>query len=309
MKVYQSINEFRGVTRPIVTTGTFDGVHIGHRAILNRLNTIAERARGESVMLTFNPHPRTVLFPDNNPLRLLNSREEQVEQLEASGLQHLIIQPFDLPFSRLSALEYVRSLIVEGIGTHRLVVGYDHRFGKNREGDFKLLEEYAEMFNFSVEEIPAQMLLDVNVSSTKIRNALQEGDIKKANYLLGYNYPLSGIVIEGDGIGKTLGFPTANLQVTDALKLIPATGVYAVNVLMNNQTLPAMLNIGTRPTVVDNGEKRIEVHLIAHDQDLYRHRLKLEFVQKLRDEQRFNDRDDLMNQLDEDRRAALEILT
>lgn len=308
LKVYHSVKNFGNVTNPIVTMGTFDGVHVGHRSLLDRINSIAEQEQGESVLLTFHPHPRLVLFPEQNDLRMLNSPTEQIERLEAAGLQHLIIQPFDLAFSRLSALEYVRSLIVEGIGAHKMVVGYDHRFGKNREGDFRLLREYAEMFGFQVEEIPAQMLLDVNVSSTKIRKALESGDLLSANQLLGYNYPLSGIVIEGDGIGKTMGYPTANLQLDDPLKLVPASGVYAVNARLGTRHFPAMMNIGTRPTISDSGELRIEVHLLEGGSKIYGESIEVELVARLRDERRFASKEELTRQLAFDRTAAIEAL-
>lgn len=308
LKVYHSVNNFGSVTNPIVTMGTFDGVHVGHRSLLERINSIAKQEQGESVLLTFHPHPRLVLFPEQNDLRMLNSPSEQIERLEAAGLQHLIIQPFDLAFSRLSALEYVRRLIVEGIGAHKMVVGYDHRFGKNREGDFLLLREYADMFGFQVEEIPAQMLLDVNVSSTKIRKALESGDLLSANQLLGYNYPLSGIVIEGDGIGKTMGYPTANLQLDDPLKLVPASGVYAVNARIDARNYPAMMNIGTRPTVSDSGELRLEVHLLEGGSELYGKTIVVELVARLRDERRFASKEELMRQLAFDRTAAIEAL-
>lgn len=291
-----------------MTTGTFDGVHEGHRTILDRLSAIAREVEGESVLLTFSPHPRMVLFPDDHGLRLLNDRHEQIEQLERAGIQHLIIHPFTVDFANITALEYVRSLLVEGIGVHRMVVGYDHRFGKNREGDFALLQEYADMFGFEVEEIPAHMISAVNVSSTKVRTALAEGAIEVANNYLGYNYPLAGVVIKGDGIGRTFGYPTANIHVTNPLKLIPAPGVYAVKVKASGTVFDGMLNIGVRPTVSGTGEKRIEVHLLDAEIDLYHAHVEVEFIARLRDERKFENRDALIHQLGIDKQAALEQL-
>lgn len=306
MKVYYSVNEFKGVKSPVVTTGTFDGVHSGHRTIIDRLKEIALEKDGETVMLTFSPHPRMVLFPNDHGLKLLNDRSEQIEQLEAAGVEHLIIHPFTTDFSNLSALDYVRTLIIDGIKANTLVVGYDHRFGKNREGDFALLEEYAEMFGFKVEEIPAHMIAATNVSSTKIRKALESGAIEKANRYLGYNYPLSGVVIEGDGIGRTLGYPTANLHVTNPLKLIPANGVYAAKATVSGTVFAAMVNIGTRPTVTESGELRIEAHLIDCNVSLYHREMKIDFIARLRGETKFENRDALIRQLREDRQAVLE---
>jgi riboflavin kinase/FMN adenylyltransferase len=293
----------------VVTTGTFDGVHLGHHTIIDRLNHVAHEVDGESVLLTFDPHPRTVLFPDDRTLRLINDRDEQIEQLRKAGVQHLIIHPFTAEFARLSAHEYVKQLLVEGIHVNRMVVGYDHHFGYRREGDFALLTQYADEFGFTVEEIPAHMIAAVNVSSTKIRNALTSGDILTANQYLGYNYPLSGVVMQGDGIGRLLGFPTANLLVRNPLKLIPADGVYAVHVHCLGGKFPGMLNIGVRPTVSGSGERRIEVHLVGRQGDFYGEAIHLEFVQRIRDEAKFANRDELMAQLHADRYAVIELLS
>lgn len=308
MKVYHSVREFKGIDRPIVTTGTFDGIHVGHRHILERLQSIAQEVNGETVLLTFSPHPRMVLFPDDHGLKLLNTREEQINQLSRCGIDHLIIEPFTLAFAQHSALEYVRELLVDGIGVHTMVVGYDHRFGKGREGDFEMLQQFGEMFDFHVEEIPAQMIEDTNVSSTKIRNAITEGDVDTANLYLGYNYPLTGIVIEGDAIGRTLGFPTANLKLEDELKIVPGFGVYAVKVNVDGKSCKGMLNIGQRPTVSSSLERRIEVHLINESLQLYGKELALEFVAKIRDERKFENREDLIKQLQADQIAALDKL-
>ncbi len=308
LKVYHSVREFKGIDRPIVTTGTFDGIHIGHYHILERLKHIAKEVNGETVLLTFSPHPRMVLFPDDHGLKLLNTRKEQIKQLSKCGIDHLIIQPFTLDFSKRSALDYVRELLVEGIGVHTMVVGYDHRFGKGREGDFEMLVQFSEMFDFKVEEIPAQMIQETNVSSTKIRKAIAKGNLEKANLYLGYNYPFTGIVIEGDAIGRTLGFPTANLNIKDELKIIPGNGVYAVKVNVKGQSFNGMLNIGQRPTVTNSSELRIEVHLIDANIQLYGEELELEFISKIRDEEKFNSREELIKQLKDDQLAALDKL-
>lgn len=291
-----------------MTTGTFDGVHTGHRFILDRIKEVARETGGESVLFTFDPHPRTVLFPDDNRLKLLNTQEEKIERVRAAGIEHLIIHPFTEAFAKLTPLDYVRDLLVNEIGVKTVVLGYDHRFGKNREGDFDSLREFGDMFNFSVEEIPPQMIDEVNVSSTKIRNALLEGDIKTANKYLAYNYPLAGRVITGDGIGRDLSFPTANLDITDRLKLIPADGVYAVQALVRGRTIPAMMNIGHRPTLGERGEKRIEVHLINEEADLYGDKIDVKLIGRIRNEIRFDSLDELKVQLENDRRNALEML-
>jgi riboflavin kinase/FMN adenylyltransferase len=308
LKVYDHVDAFTGVESPVMTTGTFDGVHTGHQVILERLRQIASETGGESVLFTFEPHPRRVLFPEDDRLRLLNTREEKIKRVEAAGIDHLIIHPFTLDFARLSAFDYVRDILVTGIGVQTMVVGYDHRFGKNREGDFNTLREFAEMFSFRVEEIPAQMIDNVNVSSTKVRKALAEGDVETASGYLSYNYPLSGVVIQGDGIGREIGFPTANLRVNEPLKLIPADGVYAVRVKQPKGWRPAMMNIGNRPTVTHDGERRLEVHLIDSEEDLYGTELQIEFVRWLRPEHKFDSLEALTEQLTLDRQLALEAL-
>ncbi len=305
LKVYESLQSFQHAKRPVMTTGTFDGVHFGHQKILERLTDVASEVDGESVLFTFDPHPRMVLFPDDHGLQLLNSREEKIERLEACGLDHLIIHPFSKEFARLTPLEYVKQILVDAVGVNTMVVGYDHRFGRHREGDFSSLQQFGEMFQFRVEEIPAQMLEEVNVSSTKIRSALSEGDVHKANEYLRYNYPLRGIVIEGDGIGKDLGFPTANVQIHDKNKLIPAKGVYAVLVHTDQGTFKGMLNIGVRPTVTKSEELRIEVHLLDAEQNLYGQSIALELIDRIRDEQRFDGLDALVAQLQNDKEKVL----
>ena len=244
MKIYSNINEFTGVDRPIITTGTFDGVHFGHRKIIDRLIKTADSNKGESVILTFSPHPRMVLFPDDHGLQLINTIEEKIELLEKAGVQHLIIHPFTLEFSRMTSIQFVRDILVNQFKTHKLVIGYDHHFGRNREGSFAHLKEFSPLYGFEVEEIPVQLLDDVGVSSTKIRNALLDGQVDLANEYLGYQFTILGKVIKGKQIGRKIGFPTANLLVQDSTKLIPKEGVYSVDVLFNKVVYQAMMNIG-----------------------------------------------------------------
>ena len=232
MKIYSSIEAFTEVDRPIVTTGTFDGVHFGHRKIIKRLRQLAHDSAGETVLLTFFPHPRIVLFPDDHGLSLLNTMEEKEALLEEAGIQHLIIHPFTKEFSRLSSINFVRDILVNQLNTHKLVIGYNHHFGRNREGSFEHLKEFAPVYGFEVEEIPAQLLDDVGVSSTKIRKALSSGAVAQAAEFLGYHYSISAQVAHGNAIGRSLDFPTANLQPNDELKLIPQNGVYAVWVVV-----------------------------------------------------------------------------
>lgn len=291
-----------------MTTGTFDGVHVGHKVILDHVVKTARRKGAESVLFTFDPHPRTVLFPDDHGLKLLSSKEEKIRLLEQQGIDHVIFHPFSKDFAKLSALEYVRNVLVDGMGVTTVIIGYDHRFGRNREGDFTKLLEFAEMFGFGVEEIPAQDIDDVNVSSTKIRKALASGDIETANTYLGYNYSVDGIVIEGDGIGRTIGFPTANIQVNEPLKLIPGNGVYAVEVKVDGKSYPGMLNSGVRPTVSQTGKNQIEVHLIDTDQTLYGKQIEVTFVGRLRAESKFKNKEALIQQLEKDRLDALNML-
>lgn len=307
MKVYHSLEEFNSVENAVVTTGTFDGVHLGHLEILSRLINVAKETNGESVLVTFHPHPRIVLFPDDQSLRLIQTQAQKIELLDKFGLDHLIIVPFTVEFSRMNATEYVRDVLVNRIGLKKLVIGYDHHFGRNREGNLDQLEELSQVYNFEVEEIPAQILNDVNISSTKIRNALHEGKVEVANKYLGYSYQLSGTVIEGDNRGEGLGFPTANLQIDDKLKLIPKLGVYAVDVEFDGQTERGMMNIGYRPTFYNDEEVSLEVHIIDYSGNLYGKVIKVHFIQYLRDEKKFNDVEELVSQLKEDKIRSLNV--
>lgn len=289
----------------MVTPGTFDGVHLGHRTILNRLKELAGKSGGESVVLTFHPHPRIVLHGDDHNLRLLTALEEKTALLRDAGIDHFIIHPFTVEFSRTSVVHYVRDMLVGQIGMKQLVIGYDHHFGRNREGNLENLLELAPLYEFEIEEIPAQDIDEVNVSSTKIRKALRKGDVERANQYLGYPYRLSGVVTTGQQLGRQLGFPTANLQVQHPLKMIPANGVYAVRVLLDSGEYRGMLNIGHRPTVNTNpDDQTLEVHLIDFDGELYHRPLTVEFLSRMRDEVRFGNIDDLQRQLHTDREAV-----
>jgi len=309
VKVYRGIEEFEGKANYAVTTGTFDGVHIGHRTILDRLKQIAQKLDGESVLLTFYPHPRMVLQADSN-LKLLNTIDEKTELLEAAGIDHLIIHPFTKAFSRTTSLEFVRDILVNQIGTKKLVIGYDHHFGRNREGSFDHLKEFGPLYGFEVEEIPAQDIDDVNVSSTKIRKALVEGDVQTANLYLGDAFQLRGEVVKGNQIGRTLGYPTANLDLGNPYKLVPADGIYAVLVYLGKEQFQGMLNIGMRPTLKENQPKRsIEVNIFDFDRDVYGQELKLELIKRVRDEKKFNNLENLKAEMEKDKVKCQNILS
>lgn len=307
LKVFRSIDDFVKVKGAVVTTGTFDGVHVGHRKIINRLNQIAKKIGGESVLLTFDPHPRMVLFPDDHGLELITTIDEKVALLEQAGVDNLIIHPFTKEFSRLSSLDFIREILVDKIGTSVLVIGYDHHFGRNREGSFEHLRESGPLYGFDVEEISVQDVDNVAVSSTKIRKALQEGDVSTANKFLAHPFQLTGTVVHGDKLGRELGFPTANIQIDDKHKVIPANGVYACYVLIAERKLKGMLNIGNRPTV--NGtEKRVEVNIFDMDEELYGEEVTLMLQERIRDEKRFDSVDGLKARLAVDKNLALRIL-
>lgn len=310
MKVYHHLKEFTAaqVTNPVMTTGTFDGVHLGHRVIIDRLNDEAEKIGGESVLLTFFPHPRMVLFPDDHGLQLLNSLDEKLALLADAGIDHVIVQPFTKEFAKLTALEYVKEVLVNAIGVKKMVVGYDHHFGNHREGNFETLKEYAELYQFEVAEIPVQELNEVNVSSTKVRKALLDGDVALANSFLTSKYQLAGIVIKGKQLGNKIGFPTANITPINNYKLIPAIGVYAVEVVWANQTFKGMMNIGNNPTVENTNELRMEVHIFDFEQDIYGEAIIVTFVNRIRSEQKFDNLEALQQQLTYDKTAALEML-
>jgi riboflavin kinase/FMN adenylyltransferase len=308
MQVHTDFSTLKAVKRPVLTTGTFDGVHLGHQVILDRLKDTARREDGETVLFTFHPHPRLVLFPQDNDLRLLNTPAEKQQLLEQAGLDHLLVVPFSRDFSRIHALDYVRNILVEQIGVHAMVIGYDHRFGRNREGDIHLLRQTADVYGFRVEEIPAQEIDHVKVSSTKIREALMAGEVAKARTLLGYPYMISGVVVKGAQLGRTLGWPTANVGAVDPVKLVPANGVYAITARVGKEDLKGMMNIGVRPTVTDHGDRTIEAHLFGLDRDIYGEQITVYLHHRLRDELRFGSLDEMKEQIARDKVDALRLL-
>ena len=304
MEVHRLIENIKTIKNPVLTLGMYDGVHIGHQTIINQLNQIADEIDGESVLLTFDPHPRMVLQP-NCDLKFIYTLNEKEEALEKLGLDHLIIHPFTKEFSQLTSLEFVRDLLVNQINIHTLVIGYDHHFGKNREGNFEQLELLSKEFGFNLVQIEAVNYDDLAVSSTKIRHALHEGNIEYVNTALGCLYPLTGEVVHGDKIGRTLGFPTANLKVDD-LKIIPSHGVYSVHVFVNNQKYLGLLSIGIRATVTNSQELRVEVNILNFDEDIYGQTVRLEFLDKIRDEKKFNGLDELIEAMNQDKSHAIQ---
>lgn len=303
MEVIQSLNHIKTIKRPIATLGMFDGVHIGHQSILNQLNKIAKEIDGESALITFNPHPRMVLQP-NCDLKFLTTLEEKEDVLRQFGLKNLIIQEFTRDFSQVTSVEFVKNFLVDQLNIDTLVIGYDHHFGKNREGNFEQLQVLSKEYGFNLIQLQAVEENDIAVSSTKIRNALIEGNIAYANKALNYNYPLSGEVVHGDKIGRTLGFPTANLQV-DPNKLIPKDGVYAVDVFVDGQKYLGLLSIGFRETITNSREHRVEVNILDFDQNIYGETIRLEFLDRLRDEKKFNSLDELILAMNHDKETAI----
>lgn len=307
MVVYDGFENFEPLPYAVVTSGTFDGVHIGHQKIISRVKEIAQKNQGQSVLLTYWPHPRLVLYPDQKDLKLLNTFKEKAILLEKYGIDHLIKIPFTKSFSEYSGEQFIKDIIVDKIGTKKLVIGYDHRFGKNREGSFDYLKENAPKFGFEVEEIPAQDIDDVTVSSTKIRKALLEGNVDEATSFLGHPHMVSGIVVHGDKIGRSLGFPTANVRVDYAHKLIPAEGIYAVKVNISEKIFNGMLYIGTRPTL-NRKEQTIEVNIFNFDRDIYDQRIVVHFLYQIRADMKFNSLDELKAQLQADKVDAQKLL-
>ncbi len=303
MYIYEGLEEFPSVPNAVVTSGTFDGVHLGHQKIINRICEIAKSIKGETVLITFWPHPRLVLYPNEHHLRLLSTFKEKKKQLHQSGIDHLVTIPFTKEFSQLTSEEFIQRILVEKIHTKKLVIGYDHRFGKNREGSFDYLKSHSHEFGFELEEISRQDVDEIGVSSTKIRQALEIGDIKTANRYLGRPYELNGFVVKGQQIGRSIGFPTANIYIPSDYKLIPRDGVYAVEIRVEGQMFNAMLNIGNRPTV-DGTRKTIESHLFGFQGDLYGKPITVFFREFIREERKFEDLNALKKQLVQDQKSA-----
>lgn len=308
MKIYEGLDTFKGAKNSAVTIGTFDGVHLGHQKIIQQLKEGAESIKGESVIFTFYPHPRMVLNPEDDTLKLLSTEEEKRELLEKLGVDHLIIHPFNKEFSRITYTEYVRDILVNKLKVKKLIIGYNHHFGRNREGSFKELKKLAPTYGFELEKIPAQDINKIEISSTKIRKALDSGDIKTANKFLGYDYSLSGRVVKGKGLGKGLGYPTANVQTENKYKLVPANGIYAVIVRYAEKQYNGMMNIGVNPTISANRTKTIEVNIFDFEKDIYGENIRIFFSQRLRDEKKFSSIEELKKAIDGDKEKTLKIL-
>ena len=308
MKIYHGLEDFAPIHNAVVTIGTFDGVHLGHQKILKRLSSVAQRIGGETVLLTFWPHPRIVLYPEYD-LKLLTTMEEKTALLEKYGINHLVRIRFTKEFAALSSEEYIRQVLVEKIGTKKLVIGHDHRFGKNRAGNFADLVAKEKVYGYEVEEIPKQEIDDITINSTRIRNALNEGNIHIGNEYLGRAYSITGKVVKGDELGRKIGFPTANISVNSPHKLIPYNGSYAVQVSFPNQNhiYSGMMNMGYRPTV-DGRTHSIEVHIFNFDKTIYGKTLTISFLKLIRPEEKFDSLEDLKIQLRKDKLLAQQIL-
>jgi len=303
LKLFHSINDFQSTKKTILTLGTFDGVHIGHKKILERITQNTENGKYESLVLTFFPHPRMVL-QEKSEIKLLNTISEKSKLLEETGIENLVIHPFNESFSRLTAEEFVHSILVNQFHIQKIIIGHDHRFGRNRTANIDDLIAFGAEYGFEVEQISAQEIQDVSVSSTKIRKALDEGNIALANDYLGYPYFLSGEVVKGKQLGRTIGFPTANIHIEEDYKKIPKNGVYIVKTLIDNAAVFGMMNIGFNPTV--NGEKQtIEVNLFDFDADIYGQKLEISLLEYIREEQKFGSVDLLKEQLNRDKNTAL----
>lgn len=308
MQVFRDLNRLPQFAHSVITIGTFDGVHSGHRDIIRKLNELAQVTGSETIIITFHPHPRHIIAP-NQPVYYLTTLEEKLEILQSLQISNVIVVPFSREFSEMDAMNYVENFLIKNFNPTCIVFGYDHKFGKNREGDINLLKSVAGQYQIRIEEIPAHITDSLTVSSSKIRNFLTEGNITEANNLLGYHYPVSGIVVKGDQIGRTLGFPTANIHVEDEHKLIPGDGVYVVDVKLKNDaaTYFGLLNIGTRPTF-NKTEKRIEVYILDFDKTIYGEEIKVSFLKFLRKDKKFDSAEELIDAIHADKRHGLEYI-
>lgn len=306
MNIFHSINDFKSTKKTILTLGTFDGVHVGHKKILERVTQNTENGKYESLVLTFFPHPRMVLHGQSE-VKLLNTIDEKIDLLEKTGIQNLVIHPFDETFSRLTAEEFVQTVLVDRFQIQKIIIGHDHRFGRNRTADIDDLIAFGQQHEFEVEQISVQEIDAVSISSTKIRNALMEGNMALANDYLGYDYFLTGIITKGKQLGRTIGFPTANLKIEENYKLIPQNGAYVVQSTIDQKTVYGMMNIGYNPTVA--GENlSIEIHYFDFDEDIYNQKIAVSILERLRPEQKFGSVNLLKEQLEKDKKRALELL-
>ncbi|MEN9448845.1 MAG: hypothetical protein RJA25_2135 [Bacteroidota bacterium] len=300
MHTHNGLEHLPTFKNAVLTIGTYDGVHFGHQKIIRRITEIAKEIDGESVMLTFDPHPRLVLNPYDERLKLISTIDEKIELLDSFGLNHLVIAEFSKEFASMEAEEYVEKILIKNFHPKRIVIGYDHRFGKDRKGDIELLRQLADKYHYEVEEIPAQTLDEISISSTKVRNALLEGDIQQANQFLAHPFTIKGRVVHGDKIGRVLGFPTANIEISNPHKLIPASGVYAVKIKIENQFYKGALSIGYRETVFDNSKLTIEVFILDFNGDLYNKNLDMIFVDFIRPQIKYENWDLLKVQIEKD---------
>lgn len=308
MNVYYSVDEIPPIKNVVLTIGTFDGVHLGHQEIIAFLKESADKVAGETVLFTFHPHPRMVLHPNDHGMQLIQSIEERMKKLEAFGIDHLILFPFSVEFSRLSPTEFVRDILVNKINVHTMTIEYNHHFGRNREGNLELLKELGAAYDFAVQEIPAFQDEDVKISSTKIRNAILEGEVSKANRFLGEPFFFEGTVVKGEQLGTKIGYPTANIRTKGENQIIPKQGVYAVQAIINGTAYGGMMNIGTRPTVSESNETKIEVNLFDFDQSIYDETIMIKVLNWVRSEKTFESLEGLKEQLKNDKTACLHIL-
>ncbi len=307
MAIYYDIEQLPSFKNAVLTIGTFDGVHKGHKTILKEVVTHAANVKGESVLITFEPHPRKLLFPEQ-PMGIITPLTDKLELVSETGIQHIIVVPFTKEFAALSAHQYIETFLVNHFHPHTIIIGYDHRFGQDRKGDIRLLENYATEYQYELIEIPAQLIQEATVSSTKIRNAIATGRLEEASDMLGRPYNLKGKVVHGNRLGRTIGYPTANIQPDDINQIIPAVGVYVIQAKHNGITYNGMLSIGYNPTVTNKRVLRIEANLFDFDQDIYDHNLEILFLKKIREEVKFSSVEALKDQLHKDKVESLKLL-
>jgi riboflavin kinase / FMN adenylyltransferase len=308
MQVHRNTESLPPIRNAVVTIGTFDGVHTGHQKIIGQLKDEAKLTGGETVIITFHPHPRKIVSSQSTPIQLINTLDEKIELLAKQGLDHLVIVPFTKEFSNLSADEYINDFLIGRFHPHTVIIGYDHRFGHDRKGDYRLLKQYAERLQFRLKEIPEHIIDSITVSSTRIREAIRSGNIRTAHELLGYDFFFQGKVIAGNKLGRQLGYPTANIEINEEDNLIPGDGIYAVEAEINGNTFQGMMSIGIRPTIGDN-KHMIEVNLFDFDREIYDQTLRVYVKAWMRPELKFDSLEDLIQQLHKDKETALELLS